>query len=536
MNPMPELSGPEEPARSLTGQPSESLRGLLNECKGLNEQSPAVISNPSMHTPWTFRISLLSLLGFRDETGPFATSLSRAVVQPLIQHYISEVHPFLPLLHIPDLQRNVEQFYQDKASSNGKFMVLMVMCIAASNMSEHPSSMATWNALKFFSTASHTAAYDPETLVGLEATLLVVQFAILNPSRMNAWYLTSIALRACASLGLHREATPAELQLDSRHATPEVGVMQSPGNAQKSESVADTRRRLFWATYAYDRVQCITTSRPCGFEDEAITVKILPEGGPENSGGSSGFSVRRVQIIRLQSAIYNRLYQCDKEGVLSEAEAVEFVTSQAQAIQTWKESFKSDQNNTQAVMDLDEYGAKLLLYRPCPAIPVRSNGDLANLANTSIAMIDLAYSFVHGPVKAYYTQYMIPRIYLAGLALMYSAYMKTEANDTETIPALPIVLVALSKASLLLFHFSEKWQVGVDLAKHYVLLHQSFAEYRTLEKPGPLPEDITRFDQFRLGSLQRNRTGNAPDWTQVMHILLSGPEPASDSYTQGEQT
>lgn len=531
MNPMPDLAEHEEPARALRAQPSENLRGLLNECKNLNEQSPAVVSNPSMHTPWTFRISLLSLLGFRDETGPFTTTLSRAVVQPLIQHYISEVHPFLPLLHLPDLQRNVEQFYQDKASSNGKFMVLMVMCIAASNMSEHPSGMANWNALKFFSTASHTAAYDPESLVGLEATLLVVQFAVLNPCRMNAWYLTSIALRACASLGLHREATPAELQPDSRHATPEAGATQSPGNTQAAESIADTRRRLFWATYAYDRVQCITTSRPCGFEDDAITVKLHSEGSQD-----SGLSIRRVQIIRLQSIIYNRLYHCDKDGILSETEAAEFVNSKAQQIQAWKESYKSEPTNAQAVVDLDEFGAKLLLYRPCPAIPVRSLPDLINLESTAIAMIELTYSFVYGTVKAYHTQYMIPRMYLAGLALMYSVYKRVETSSTETITSSSAVALALSKASLLLFHFSEKWQVGVDLAKHFVFLHQSFVEHCSPEKTGPLPEEITRFDQFRLGSLQRNRTENAPDFTQVMHRLLSGPEMAPGSWTQPEQS
>jgi len=96
--------------------------------------------------------------------------------------------------------------------------------------------------------------YSQSDLDTLRSVLLLAQYVALCPSRGSFWHLTGFALRLCIDIGLHWE-------------TEEQTVLMDPETLQE-------RRSLWYCTYKFDRVLCITLGRPFGIIDESIRVPL----------------------------------------------------------------------------------------------------------------------------------------------------------------------------------------------------------------------------------------------------------------------
>lgn len=507
----------EEPAKALAGESPDKLRQLAQELRSLDSNSAAVLTNQSLHTPWDFRTSILSFIGYKDETGPYLSPMSRATVQPLVHHYTSKVSPAFPFVLVSDIVRAQERFHNEQATTNERFMILMVMAIAASHMSEHPSSMASWNALRFFSSASYEARYDPNSLTGLELTMLIIQFASLNPSKAHVWYLSNLAMRTCASLNLHQQIDKPEIAAQSESAEPEIQDRQAgTGHLQ---SLAHTRSRLFWAAYAYDRSVSITTGRPLGFDDDIITTPVVPSLPQLQLEPNRDLMYQRIFVFRILSEIYTKFYSnSDGSTELSET----LVPKLERKINQW---VLHNPILDEPLLNADLYTAQVLLYRPCPALPDRSGADLVKLAEASINYIDQLYESMHGPVIVYNSNFIITRIYTAGLAVMHVCSNSKFDRDSLDGVMLSRINLAVSKATSCLFGATAKWQVDMDLATRFVQIQGPF--YAWLNSGGSiesLADEILGFSRHRPCRLKRNLDEGAPDWDQVMHTLLSASE------------
>lgn len=510
------ILGDEEAARALLSESPAKMASLSSELTNLNERSAAVLSNPSLHTPWDFKTSILSFLGYKDEAGPFTSTLNRALVQPLVHHYISKVSPALPFILVSDISRATDKLYARKASSDEQFMVLMIMAIATSHMSEHPSSMASWNALKLFSSASQVASYNPDTLVGLELTLLVIQFGTLNPSKMNVWYLSAIAMRACVSLGLHRDPSVSKIRPESVASTPDsLGPFTDDDRVLR---MAHTRRRLFWAAYAFDRVLSITTGRPLAIDDEVITVSVPSSLPGVEADPASDFMIQRLSIYRIYSEVYSILHHI-KDMDKTPADVTSVICNFEQRISQWYPRIGAA---NEALLISDICTTQILLYRPCPLIPRRSTEDLAKLAKVSIQYTDQLYDFVHGNSASYNSHFIITRIYTTGLSLMHACSSPDFDQSSLDVAMRSKVNLAVSKATSCLFGATAKWQVGLNLATKFVAIQGSFFTWlNSRNSSDSLPTEIRDFATYREGRLLRNVEDGAPDWDQVMHGLLS---------------
>ena len=73
---------------------------------------------------------------------------------------------------------------------------------------------------------------QPGSILGIQALLLLVVYALLDPHHFNSWYLIGIASRVMVDLGLH----------------------QDPCNGLSSHKPQlESRRRIFQSIYALDR-------------------------------------------------------------------------------------------------------------------------------------------------------------------------------------------------------------------------------------------------------------------------------------------
>lgn len=552
----PLLSQPqEELPRNIPSEVADGASNALQELKTLSTSTPAVLSNsatlPTAANTWSFRQTLMSFSGFQDETGPLLSMPSRDIVQPLVQHFLRCVYPEFPFLLLSDINRSVEKFNSGQPTANEQVLVLIIMAIAASHISKNPDSVATYNAMRLFSTAAHLAVYDPDTVDGLKMNLLMVQFASLNPSKLNAWYLSGITMRACASLGLHKESTSNDMtESRSSHGGSRDGSGQSSpriGNAtldligrqedpiRARADMQDSKRRLFWASYIYDRAMSISTGRPCGFDDSAISV-----GLPTGFSGDIHHQpvlvlLQRLRAIRITSRIYQVLHQDEGSAAKDPQDAESKVRQMASELTEWSALNVSVRPQSVSLLENEVLSAKMLLYRPCALLPVRSPEALCILASSSVRYINLNTEFLRGQIPNYFSHFKISQLFTAGIAVMYSYSQPSIQGQLESGEILSQVQIALCNVSIGLTSLVHRWQVGFDLAEKFHKLHETFVMWIT-DRNVTLPEDVRDFKNHRLGKLQRLSQSGAPDWSGLMKRLMLSSDVSSRPPSQLSHT
>ena len=144
------------------------------------------------------------------------------------------------------------------------------------------------------------AVYDEQSYAGLQAILLLIWYALLNPDKGSVWFLVGLASRTCVDLGLHNESNAPVDHLDQLEL--------------------EMRRRLFWCTYKLDRLLCFALGRPPSIPDGYINVPAptLMHDSDINAGNYGPIRGQRdaykvcfahsIRMLMLQSEILERTY------------------------------------------------------------------------------------------------------------------------------------------------------------------------------------------------------------------------------------
>ncbi|KIW62142.1 hypothetical protein PV04_10343 [Phialophora macrospora] len=200
------------------------------------------------------------------ESAPAKASLPpRHVADHLIEVYFQYRTPHLPILDRSQVGQAIDSAYSSLGSDQGlskvserdMFIAYMVFAIALVDVRHTSGGRPTQSdgcfrsALSWVETALSYSKSDLETL---RAVLLLAQFVALSPSRGSLWHLTGFALRLCIDVGLHFENDLQRLDIDP--------------------VVLDERRRLWYCTYHFDRLLCITLGRPFSILDESTQVQL----------------------------------------------------------------------------------------------------------------------------------------------------------------------------------------------------------------------------------------------------------------------
>jgi hypothetical protein len=104
----------------------------------------------------------------------------------------------------------------------------------------------------------------------LQAVLLLAGLALLRPVAPGLWYIIGVAVRLAVDLGLHFEDVDTEL--DGHANFSEDGALVSKTMGRK-QWIRDLRRRLWWSTYAFDRLVSTCVGRPVGVSDQVVTTE-----------------------------------------------------------------------------------------------------------------------------------------------------------------------------------------------------------------------------------------------------------------------
>ncbi|KAJ5464640.1 fungal-specific transcription factor domain-containing protein [Penicillium daleae] len=217
----------------------------------------------------------------------------------LVDVYFQYHTPHLPVVERSRVEEAMESAYQaksgqqlpDRAMERDVFISFMVLAIALCDVSNPSGGRPSQSegcfrsAMSWYEKVVVSSKSDVETL---RTILLLAQFIALCPSRGSLWHLNGIALRLCVDIGLHWETEDHTANLDP--------------------AILYDRRRLWYSTYQFDRILCITLSRPFGIIDESIRVP-LPNPWAV-SRGTSG--TKSIELDIHSQRAHNHLFTLSK--------------------------------------------------------------------------------------------------------------------------------------------------------------------------------------------------------------------------------
>ncbi|KAG8354421.1 hypothetical protein FVEN_g7741 [Fusarium venenatum] len=322
--------GPSSLPSRPQAQESSMIDSLVNDiealpiiqCSYASATGGPTLSTLVLATAGTDQISSSTLHeAQQNEMTPCLPKESTAL--SLAKHYFDNVYPRLPFFsiqgfwvqfqhvfsgasasvqngdthHPPNpisiLSPSVEDFDSSSLSHGySYFTVLLVLAISASSLSRSADSVISAQAERLFrnALAFRESAIIPSSIIGVQSILFLIQFATLNPSLLDAWYLIGVGMRMCVDLGLHQDPQPPD--------SIEVSLLE-------------TRRRLWWSVYAFDRSMSLGCGRPTELSDSAISVS-LP--------------TFRIEIPATPVEIHGRRYACrtrDTHEAFPQVEKVE---------------------------------------------------------------------------------------------------------------------------------------------------------------------------------------------------------------------
>ncbi|RLL96030.1 hypothetical protein CFD26_102579 [Aspergillus turcosus] len=366
----------------------------------------------------------------------------RHAADHLVDVYFQYHTPHLPIVERSRVEEAIESAYQamsgqqlpDRAIERDVFISYMVLAIALCDVSNPSGGRPSQSegcfrsAMSWYEKVVASSKSDIETL---RTILLLAQFIALCPSRGSLWHLTGIALRLCIDIGLHWESEDQTMNLDP--------------------AILYDRRRLWYSTYQFDRLLCITLGRPLGIIDESIRVP-LPNPWAVYRGTSSSESIELD--IHSQRA-HNHLFTLSK---------LESEIKHVQHSQTWAPKIANPRANYaawvqdikprleewyatipptnrahpssifayQAYWDYIYNNALLLLYRPnstglqtSPEAKVLSFHASCRLIESIKTLqrewkVDILWKCSHD-------------LFMAGLGVIYSLWQSREVRDRNSI-------------------------------------------------------------------------------------------------------
>ena len=162
----------------------------------------------------------------------------RYAITRLIQHYLENIYVLYPFLSETKLFASIDAIYQDGgryATPMDHWNTRLVIAIALASLSRKRGDTQYQDASRHAAAAFEQIekVVLPGSIEGIQAMLLMVLYAMLDPCRFNSWYLIGLASRIMVDLGMHHDS-PEELRL--------------------KDSDLDLRWRVYIGVYALDRL------------------------------------------------------------------------------------------------------------------------------------------------------------------------------------------------------------------------------------------------------------------------------------------
>jgi hypothetical protein len=192
-------------------------------------------------------------------------SIPLEISKYLFENYMNRITSQYPIFHSTDLasyynsifhRQSTNQEFPEDASAYEVYVVALIMAISLTTAARTQHAKAGSIASGLFKNAMRQLpSVLTNDIQGLQAVLLLLQYAFLDPGAANIWLLSGFSSQACIDLGLHQE-------------TPCSGV---------SIKTLDMRRRVFWCAYEMEVAVCCALLRPTSFLSKHVNIPFPSE-------------------------------------------------------------------------------------------------------------------------------------------------------------------------------------------------------------------------------------------------------------------
>lgn len=192
----------------------------------------------SSTTNMTFARLILSAANY-DEL-PESESLQlppRSVATTLVQYYLDNIFALYPIVPETALFNVLDNIYQSGSQPVTDFehwLFYMVLAISSTAQSRNYLDSQYEEGVSWAGRALGYADHVlmPGHVSQIQALVLFVQYAMLDPAHFDSWQLIGFACRAIVDLGFHQDP---------------------PKEQQPDKQALDLRRRIFYCVYSLDR-------------------------------------------------------------------------------------------------------------------------------------------------------------------------------------------------------------------------------------------------------------------------------------------
>ncbi|CAH0027357.1 unnamed protein product [Clonostachys rhizophaga] len=391
----------------------------------------------------------------------------RDVALKLAQHYVDQVYPRLPFFSIQGFlaqfnivfptsvspstsdgtapQNHGGKGTADVDQGNSYFTVLIVLAISSSSLARSADSLISTQAQRLLNRALEyrESAVRPNTIVGVQSLLFLIQYAMLNPSALDAWCLIGVGMR------LHQDPQPPD---------------------SISPSLLETRRRLWWSMYSFDRSMSLSCGRSTEISDCVIGA-LLPSFRIESVATEADIQgyLQRYRALQLQSKIYDSLNRKPQRGTMPSDQIITALKAELD----WWEKENIPTYSSKGLVESELSMGKMLLYRPCSIVPERSVEESMELWAASLGFVAIYRQLVESN-SIFYVQIASEKTYWAGLAILYSFWRlcslslsREEAARRAAIVRQTDLWKAIQDVMFILRTLSERWEDGRILAKQF---------------------------------------------------------------------
>ena len=253
-------------------------------------------------------------------------------------------------------------------------MVRMVLAIASAFLSERRGDARFDEGVAHVRAALQLAedVLHPGNISGVQALVLLAEYAMVDPQHFDSWGLIGAASRAMTDLGLHQDP---------------------PRGAPITRAKLELRRRVFYCIYALDRSTTLAQARAFSFSDDSAQVKVpfdrslgpaptsTEQAGLVRSSSSSSSSssspgwlrttyrpaLELIRLRQLQSAWYTDLFQ---SGRNTWDEPYRYLWATCQEMKTWFDNLApSTTPNMRAFFEMDLLYSYVYVLSPSPHVP-----------------------------------------------------------------------------------------------------------------------------------------------------------------------
>ncbi|KAI8941889.1 hypothetical protein NX059_000003 [Plenodomus lindquistii] len=269
-----------EPDGGLEGQ----VHALQQELLGYANRSPVPelrhvrASLPSNELPANPHTSVPTHTDVQPLTAP--TLPPTEIVDRLVELYFREIHPWIPVLHVSDTKRKLEDPVQ-REKLTSVLLAIVSVCLRIDN-SDYARASHDLKALCLrYRHAVMLRSMETFCVQNLQA-LVIISFDILGSGRgPSAWSVVGSMARTVEQLQLSVEETNDEPSDASKYSLiSRIAFLKPPQSWVETEE----RRRVFWTVFLMDRFCSVATGWNNSLTDADVRRRLPCEGALWEAG------------------------------------------------------------------------------------------------------------------------------------------------------------------------------------------------------------------------------------------------------------